>query len=466
MNQDAILEGQSLSSAQAVPIPSLTECQLNRAVSSRCHRTVLENGLVVLAVENPAADIVAARIFLRAGSLWEAGEQAGLSHLVATVLTKGTEQRSAQEIAECVESVGASLGMDAATDYLLLSLKTVSADFANILALAGELLRSPNFPEAEVELERRLTLQSIQVQQEQPMTVALDQLRRAMYQNHPYAQSSLGAIATVAQLERADLQSYHQTYFRPDNLVISIAGRITPAQATTLVNQVFGDWQIPSTMQPTLELAALTPQPQHRVTTQQTQQSIVMLGYLAPSVRSPDYAALKVLSTYLGNGLSSRLFVELREKRGLAYEVSAFYPPRFDTSHFGVYMGTAAENTAIALESLQAEVNRLRDVPLSEDELAVAKSKILGQYALGKQTNAQIAQVLGWYEILGLGVEYDLQFQADVAAVTVEAAYQAACQYFIPPYVSLVGPGPSVQGLLNLKELGEYTPLGENLSRN
>jgi len=414
--------------------------RLTSSVPLPCQRIVLDNGLVVLVVENPVADIVAGRMFLRSGSLREVPEQAGLTHLLAAVLTKGTAQRSARAIAESVESVGASLSVDAATDYFALNLKTVSADFANILALAAELLRSPSFPEAEVELERRLTLQAILSQQEQPMAVAGEQLRQLMYHNHPYALPSLGTIATVSQLQQTDLLDYHQTYFRPDNLVISIAGRVTLAEVTTLVNQVFGDWQPPDIAPPLLQLPEVVPQPQQRLTIQQTQQAIVMLGYLAPSAWSADHAALKVLSTYLGSGLSSRLFIELREKRGLAYDVSAFYPTRFDTSYFVVYMGTAAENTQIALDSLEAEIDHLRQAPLTAEVLAVAKSKLLGQYALGKQTNAQIAQILGWYEILGLGITYDLQFQANVAAVTAETAYEAACHYFKASYQSLVGP--------------------------
>ena len=148
------------------------------------HRTVLSNGIVVLVVENPSADIIAARFFVRAGSRWEPSDQAGLSHLVSAVMPKGTEHLSSLDIAERVESVGASLGTDSASDYFLLSLKTVSADFREILALAVEVLRSPTFPEEEVELERRLTLQAIRSQQEQPFTIALDQLRSAMYGQH------------------------------------------------------------------------------------------------------------------------------------------------------------------------------------------------------------------------------------------------------------------------------------------
>ncbi len=412
------------------------------------HRTVLDNGIVVLVAENPAADIIAARVFVRAGSCCEPPEQAGLAHLLAAVLTKGTPELSSLEIAERVESVGASLSADAAADYFLLSLKTVTSDFAEIFELAGKLLRSPTFPEIEVELERRLALQNIRSQQEQPFTIAFDCLRQAMYKNHPYASSGLGYEATVATLERAALQQYHQTYFRPDNVVISIAGRITPADAIALVSGVFGDWERGTTPLPTLMLPTLTPQPDQTITPQQTQQSIVMLGYLAPSVQKADYAALKLLSTYLGNGLSSRLFVELREKRGLAYDVSAFYPTRQEAAPFVVYMGTAPENTAIALEGLQREVDLLCTTQLSEYALQASKNKLLGQYALSKQTNAQIAQMFGWYETLGLGIEFDTQFQQEVAGLTAAVAQQAAGRYLLHPYMSLVGPEEAVNSLV------------------
>lgn len=415
---------------------------------SHIHRTVLNNGIVVLVTENPAADIIAARIFIRAGSCYENQEQAGLAHLLSAVLTKGCEGLSSLEIAEQVESVGASLGADTATDYFLLSLKTVTSDFAEILSLAGRILRSPTFPETQVELERRIALQDIRSQQEQPFTIAFDQLRDVMYQNHPYARSVLGSEATMSRLTRADLVQYHQTYFRPDHVVISIAGRITPENAIALVEGIFGDWQHATQPLEKLDLPELNIKPQIKIKPQQTQQSIVMLGYLGPSVLSADYAALKLLSTYLGNGLSSRLFVELREKRGLAYEVSAFYPTRLFPASFVVYMGTAPENTQLALFGLQTEVDLLSTAQLEEDALQAAKNKILGQYALGKQTNAQIAQMYGWYEILGLGIDFDRNFQETIASVTALDAMTAASRYLREPYVSLVGQEEAVNSAI------------------
>jgi zinc protease len=421
------------------------------------HRQQLPNGITVLVTENPAADIISARMFLQGGGRYESREKAGLSHLVASVLTKGTQRYSSLEIAEQVESIGASLGTDSATDYFLVSVKTVSEDFPQVLALAAEVMRFPTFPENEVELERKLALQGIRSQREQPFNVAMDKLRHAVYGEHPYAMSSLGSEATVQNLTREDLVVYHQRYFRPDRLVISVAGRITPEVAVAEVERLYGDWQVPEENWERFEIPAVNTQPNLVKTIQETQQSIVMLGYLAPAMPSDfsadseaaqDYAALKLLNTYLGSGLSSRLFVELREKRGLAYEVSAFYPTRLDRSHFVAYMGTAPDNTQTALDGLKAEVDRVVQQPLSEMELETAKNKMLGQYALGKQTNAQLAQMFGWYEAVGLGVEFDRQFPEQIAGITAEMMQTAAARHFGQPYVSVLGPERVVEGLM------------------
>lgn len=405
------------------------------------YRTVLPNGIRLIVVENPVADIISARLFTKAGVSHEARSQAGLFSLLTSLLTKGTHSRSSMEIADQVESVGASLGSDTSADYSLISLKTVSADFAHILALAADLLRHPSFPQAEIDLEKRLTLQALRSMQEQPFTVAYNQLRQDLYgQQHPYALPNLGTAETVMQLDQSALIQAHQQYFRPDNLTVSIVGRITPAAAKSLVEQVLGDWQGPEVALPTPELPTLQPEAACSLVPQDTQQSMVVLGYLAGSVQHPDYAALKLISTYLGNGLSSRLFVELREKRGLAYDVSAFYPTRLSTSQFVVYIGTAPENTAVAVEGLQTELQRLCEVPLTTEELQTAKNKLLGQYALGKQTNAQIAQLLGWYDVLGLGVEFDQGFPNGISALQVEDIQAAACRCFDQGCISVVGP--------------------------
>jgi zinc protease len=404
------------------------------------HRSQLANGITVLTIANPSADIVSGRFFVPAGSRWEPVAQAGLAQLLTSVLTKGTARLSALEIADRVESVGAGLGVDTTTDYIKLSLKTVKSDLVDIFKLAGEILRTPNFPDAQIELERKLILQAIKSQTEQPFNNAYRQLRTALYGEHPYSRSSLGTAATMGQITRQNLVDYHQTHIRPDRLIISLAGRITPDEAIDLVTQVFGDWEIPEIAPPTLSAQTVTTQPQYQLEHQATQQAIVMLGYLAPAIHDPDCIALKLIDSYLSNGMSSRLFVELREKRGLAYDVSAFYPTRLDTSHFAVYMGTTPSNTSIAVSGLRAEVDRLCLEPLSAAELQTAKDKLLGQYALGKQTNGQLAQTYGWYELLGLSIDFDLQFSAAIHQLTSAQLQAAADKYLSEPYISIVSP--------------------------
>ena len=405
------------------------------------HRLVLDNGITLIIVENQAADIISGRFFIKgAGTIVEQPDRAGVAHLVSSVMTKGTKNLTALEIAEKIESIGAGLGADASTDYFALSLKTVSADFPVMLELLGEIMRSPVFPESEVELERKLTLQGIKSQKEQPFNVAFNQLRQQMYPQHPYGVSVLGTEASVAALTRSDLEQYHQTYFRPDRLVISLSGRITKKQGVDLISQVFGDWQNPDSPSPSINLTSPIPNPSQAEIIQDTQQSIVMLGYLGTKVDLEDYPVLKLISTYLGNGLSSRLFVELREKRGLAYDVSAFFPTRLDNAPFITYMGTAPINTEIAIEGLSTEVERLTKETLSEAELQGAKNKLLGQYALGKQTNGEIAQTYGWYETLGLGIEFDRDFQAAIPPITPKMVKEVANKYFSQPYISLVKP--------------------------
>lgn len=427
----------------------------------RLHRTVLDNGLTVLVLENPVADIVSARLFIRAGTAFETPATAGLVSFLMGLLTKGTQTRSSMDIAEAVESVGASLGTDAAADYSVISLKTVSADFAEMFALAVELLRQPSFPEAELDLEQRLSLQQIRSMQEQPFTVAFNRLRQDMYGSHPYALPSIGTEASVRGFTQTALVDFHRRHMRPDNVVVAIVGRIGPDAALDLVQNTLGDWNQPIDPLPEVCFPNVNPGGTCAVEIQDTNQAIIMVGYPGAPVQHPAFATLKLINTYLGNGLSSRLFVELREKRGLAYDVSAFYPTRLGLSQFVAYMGTAPDNAATALAGLRHEVERLKDTVLSDDELQAAKNKLLGQYALGKQTNAQLAQLLGWYEILGLGVDFDQQFPEMVAAVTALDAEAVAQAFLTQPCITLLGPESAVAPLaeVTLSELA-LSPTG------
>lgn len=213
-------------------------------------KATLSNGITLIVIENLTTEIIAGRIFCRhAGSLWESTNQAGIFNLLASVMSKGTHNLSSLEIAEKVESIGAALSTDTSNDYFLVSLKTITADFLEILALAAEILRFPSFPDHEIELEKDIILKNILSQKEQPFNLAFSQLREMIYGQHPYGFSVLGTEKTVRELTVDNLKQCHQKHFSPDNLIISLAGKINLAEAIPMVEEIFGDWQ-PSNIKP------------------------------------------------------------------------------------------------------------------------------------------------------------------------------------------------------------------------
>jgi zinc protease len=407
-------------------------------VTPYCQR--LSNGITLLVTPNLTNDIVAGRIFLRAGSYFDPVGRSGTSNLVATLLTKGTAEMNAMEIATRVESVGAGVSTEANNDLLEISFKSITADFVDILRLVGKLLRESDFPEAQLALEKKMVIERIKSQAERPLTLAFQQLREMIYQQHPYAQSLTGNEASVAAISRDDLVAFHQTFFRPDRLTISLAGNLDPVAAEQLVDQIFGDWLLPTTAVPEIVPTIQRRAAEQRSLSKSTKQSIVMLGHLGVAVNGSDYFALRLIDSYLGSGLSSRLFVELREKRGLAYEVSSVFSSKLDRSIFAVYMGTANEKVTTAINGLQGELSRLCVAQLTASELANTKSKLLGKYALTKQTTGQLAYIYGWYEALGLGWDFDQRLAGSIEQVTAAQIEDVSLKYFDQPYfLSIVG---------------------------
>jgi zinc protease len=403
-------------------------------------RAVLSNGVTVVLTANPSSDIVAGRLFIRPGTVGDPVGRSGLSNLMAALLTKGTHQRSAQNIAQQVESLGAGLGTEAHLDHVEVSWKTVTADFPVLLQLVAEIVRQPSFPPAQIELERKVILQNIRAQAERPLSLALQMLRANIYGAHPYGRLWLGSGAEVAAIEPADLLAHHHTYYRPDRTVISIAGRIEPAEVLAQLEAAWGDWQPAITDSPATTWPALQAPATKQFLSRSGQQAIVMVGHPAVAAQDPDYFPLRLIDTYLGSGLSSRLFVELREKRGLAYEVSSLFATRAERAVFAVYLGTSPENITVAIDGLRGELARLCLTRLTAEELNISQRKLLGKYTLNKQTNAQLAYLYGWYEALGLGWEFDRQLSQRIEAITTSQIEAVANRYFgEDPFLTVVG---------------------------
>ena len=403
-----------------------------------CQR--LPNGITLIVTPSNTTDIVAGRIFIKAGSYFDPVDRSGTSNLTASLLTKGTTELSAIEIASRIESVGAGVSAEANNDHIEIGFKSVTADFADILRLVGEIIQNPVFPAEQVALEKKLVIERIRFQAERPLTLAFQQLRESVYHSHPYARPLLGISSNVMNINRQELVDFHRTYFRPDLVTISIAGNVDLTLVEQLIDEVFIDWFLPAAPAPAITPHLIEALAQQQTLAKNTKQSIVMLGHLSVAATDPDYFALRAIDSYLGSGLSSRLFVELREKRGLAYEVASVFSTKVDRSIFAVYMGTANEKVSMAINGLQGEMARLCVAKLSEEELTDTKTKLLGKYALSKQTNGQLAYVYGWYESLGLGWDFDQTLTKSINALTPEEIEHVAVKYFDRPYhLSVVG---------------------------
>jgi predicted Zn-dependent peptidase len=380
---------------------------------------------VALVLANPTTDVVAGRVFVVGGSRCD-GVRSGIGQLLAAVLTRGTTTANAREIADAVESLGAGLGTEVQPDYFLVRFKGVSADWPALLGLVADLVRRPTFPETEVELERRLLLEAVHQRQQQPFAVAWDALRPRLYGEHPYGQPELGTAEAIAALTAADLQDHHRRWFQPDRLIVALAGRVEPEAVWAQIDQQFGDW---GGMAPPLPSPPCLASPGEVWVEHSHPQNWVLWGWPAPAIAHVDAIPFHLVSVGLGDGPSSRLFVELREKRGLAYDVAAMFPWRAEASHLLAYASTAPADTDTTSAVLAQEIERWQAEPLPEWEWQMLQSKVLGQQALCCQTNGQWAQALGWREAMGLPLLWDRQFAQAIQAATPQDGQRVAQTY-------------------------------------
>ena len=415
-------------SAASTPIPSVLR-----------HR--FANGLTLLVRENPAAPVVAVSFQVRMGGRWERPDDVGISNLLHHVMVKGTTRRSAREIAEAAEEIGGSVSASGDTDYSELRGTALARHWKVLLDLIADVALRPSLPADEIENERRVILSQIRNRGDLPFPLTFDTLLAALYGPHPYGRPALGWRETVERLDRARLLDHYRRHYRAGWIVLAVSGQLSGPAVVEEVGRLFAD--LPAGSQaddpaPPAPAAAGVRQ----VVERPAAQSQIVMGHLAPSLGQPDYAAVKVLSTLLGSGMSGRLFVELRDKQGLAYSLGAFYPSRVDTSFLVIHMGTAPENLARAEEGLRREVARIREEWVTPDELQRAKAYLLGNLAMDRRTNARQAWYLAFFELAGVGHEFLDRYAIAVEAVTIADVHRVADLYLRSPTVTVLKPIP------------------------
>ena len=402
-------------------------------------RRVLSNGMTVIVREDPGVGVVAASLQVRAGSKYETEATAGITNFMQRVLMRGTQKRSALALAEAAEEIGGSLDASGDVESTEIRGAAIARQWEPLLGLMAEVALEPTFPTEEVERERRLLLGQLQTRADTPQPRAFDAALRDVYGPHPYAWPPLGRRASVATVTRDALVTHHRTIYRPDRMVLAVSGNVPRAGVMAATDRLFR--RLPAGAgAPAVSDAAPTPRSELRVMEADVKQAQVFVGFLAPPVDNPDYAAVSVLATVLGGGMSSRLFVELRDRRGLAYSVGVVSTSRTGPALLAPYLGTAPPSADAALAGMLGEVDRLRAQPVEERELARAKAYLLGNLAMDRRTSARLAWYLAFYELIGAGWDWPERHSRAVESVTAADVARVAQRYLVTPTVVMLRP--------------------------
>ncbi len=384
-------------------------------------KTVFPNGLTLIHQYEPASEVIALDLFVKAGALEEDEKQAGIANFIQQLLYKGTSARSAKQIALETESLGTAIIGSCTEDYALVSAAVFKNYFKPLSDVFFDCVLNPTFPQEEVEKEKASILAALRTREDSIFTVSLDLLHEEMYGEHPYHKPVIGYKKTIQNITRNQVMDFYDQYYRPENMILVIVGNIDKKSIIKLLEGYFPALETEYLPMPALHAAPAKPgRFQIKEVTNETKfkQAYLMYGYLVPAVVSQDYPVFKIISSLLGGGMNSRLFVNLRERQGLAYELDSFYPSRLFTSTLCMYLGLSVFNLEQAQESIMKEIEILKTVPVPEEELNSVKTYLAGQYLLSHQTNQSIAFYLGFYELLQKGYEYDSQYLADLKAVT------------------------------------------------
>jgi predicted Zn-dependent peptidase len=416
-----------------LPTPSATAADVPVA------RQVLANGMTVLVREDPGVGVVAASLQVRSGSLFETEATAGIPNFLQRVLLRGTEKRSMRGLAEAAEELGGSLEASGDVESAEVRAAAIARQWQPLLALLAEVVLEPALAAEEIERERRLLLGQLKTRDDNPFPRAFDTALRDVYGAHPYSWPPLGRRESVTQVTREALVAHYRAIYRPDRIVLAVSGNVPRADVIAAAERLFRRLP-PGGAPPATPSIEPAPRAEPRLVERDAKQAQILVGFLAPPLGHADYAPVRVLAMVLGGGMSSRMFVELRDRRGLAYSVGVLAPPRTGPSLFAPYLGTSPPNADAALAGMLGEVDRVRAAPVDDRELARAKAYLLGTLAMDRRTSARQAWYLAFYELIGAGWDWPRRFARAVEDVTAADVVRVAQRYLVRPTVVVLRP--------------------------
>lgn len=385
----------------------------------------LPSGAQVVIREESAVPLFAVRAVFPGGNRYETDADNGLTALLARMLTRGTSSHDAEDISHLVDDMAGSLSAHGGRNSMSLRGEFLSRHFDRAVALFAECLLDPAFPQSEFERERGLVLQEILTREDKPSALAFDLFSRTLYERHPYRLSLLGEQGPVERLAPARLREYHARYMNPAQMTLCVVGDVKVDRVMAWAHEAFGKPRGTPAPPPEIPLDGAVGWPRTAKKVLARAQSHLVLGFKGLRVTDPARRPLDVLSTIL-SGQGGRLFVELRDKRSMAYSVSGFSVEGVDPGYFAVYMGTSPEKLDAALEGIRQELRRIREEEVSAQELARARWHLIGTHEIGLQRNSARAAMLALDHCYGVGTENLLRYAEQIAQVTAEDVRRVA----------------------------------------
>lgn len=394
----------------------------------------LENGVRLLLKETEGnRGLVSGVIFIKAGTHGE--RKRGLTNLSALLLTKGTKGFKAYEIASAFEDYGGSIYASASDDYVEIGFSTRVEGLERGLRVIKSLLLEPLFSEEDLERERQNVLQAIRSRRERGQELAMDRLRRITYRGSNYEVAPLGLEEDIRSIKREDVEERWRQILRGRNVVVALVGDFRTEEVLPLVRDTFSS--IPEGFYEVRAVDVPMVDSQVERVKRPGSQATIVCAFDAPDFKGDEYYAFKVLDAILGDGMTSKLFRELREKRGYAYAVYSTYPTRLASPRLIAYIGTSPEKREDALSDL---LEVIRKVEITPQDVEVAKNKIIGGFLLSRQTRARQAWYLGFFETMGLGWRTDQEYPERIRAVTFEQVQRVREKYLKVHHCVVVEP--------------------------
>lgn len=410
---------------------------------SAVHTRTLDNGVRLVVKEHHATPLVALRAVTLGGLLLERPENNGINNFLAGLLTRGSRHHSRESLGRAVESLAASIDGFSGRNSFGLRGQFMARTVEEGTDLFLEVLRHPTFPPDEIEKRRRELLIALSHRDDDPASRAIELFYATHFPHHPYGMTTLGERASLTSFTRSQLATYYRRLLAPTRLVVSAVGDLDAPWMLERLGAALGDLPL---VRPLPRPLPTPPGPRvQRVTRHlERQQTHFVLGVRGGRITDSDRAILKTLEAILSRQ-GGRLFLELRDRQGLAYSVSAFASEGVDPGVFGIYFACAPAVVERAVAGVLTELRRLRDEPVSADELGEARKYLLGSYEISLQTNSSQADELAFNEAYGLGVDGGERYRESLAHVTPAAVQAAARGYFTLDAYTLAIVGPKAR---------------------